>query len=85
MSTSTSSPASGEAGGPTPSASAGAATLAAEEIITAFWFAQFRGIRFRWDPAMVARLAKVMPHKWGEESPWLRMMPVLTSWHILDD
>lgn len=42
------------------------------------------GIRFRWDPALVAKLGKVDGgKKWGEEPRWVRIMPQLITWRVL--
>ncbi len=52
--------------------------LTADEITRAFWPAiHEKGIRFRWDPALVAKLAKIHENDKGE---WLRMMPQLITW-----
>lgn len=42
-------------------------------------------IRFRWSPALVAKLAKVGESRtpWQEEPRWLRIMPQLTAWRDL--
>lgn len=40
------------------------------------------GIRFRWSPALVAKLAKVSEARtpWQEEPRWLRIMSQITAW-----
>lgn len=63
-------------------------SLTADEIITAFWFAHSRGIRMRWSPALVAKMAKVnegKPTRWQEQPQWLRIMPQLTAWNVVSD
>jgi len=59
-------------------------TLSADEISRAFWYANSRGIKFRWDPALVAKLAAVTPQKYLGDPQWLRIMPRLTAWTVLD-
>lgn len=42
-------------------------------------------IRFRWNPALVAKMAKVSESHtpWQEQPRWLRIMPQLTQWRLL--
>lgn len=62
-------------------------TLTADEIIRGFWLTMNdQGIRFRWSPALVAKLAKIsenQPRRWQEEPAWLRIMPQITTWTVL--
>jgi hypothetical protein len=60
--------------------------LTAEEVTRSFWYNMYPGIRLRWSPSLVAKLAMVDGgKKWGEEPRWLRIMPQITAWTVIRD